>query len=444
MPPVLLGWAGKMKRQRKIFGAFRSYSLPPALAGLGILLALLWPAAVGRWSSPLNLSQTAGRTSGPVLQEEAISGHLFVVWTDYTTDAQGDILLRWRNGATGLWSAILNLSDSPRQDAGPALFADSQGRVHLAWTRRETSTGTDLLYRGWKEGGWSDSQILDHTSTYHPSPYGLIFLQDDAGRLCLFVTLGSGIRRTCLGEGGWEPLSPWVYVSGMRSLGNLVWGSDGLFHAAILGENPGDLGCDPWLDDVYYATTADGVNWTVGPNLSDQGSIAYDTALAFDTQGRLHLFWSDISPLCSYDSERSAIYERVLEQGVWGPRQEVSVPNEGQAVQDLALAQDMVGRLHLAWSEGLFDEGGAAEGLSIHYRRRDGSAWGAEELVYTPSLRSIRVDLVAGKDGSARAVWEEGEAWEEEVFFSERAVERWTVFLPFVVSSPSGIRLPER
>ncbi len=425
-------------------GVFRSRPLYPALAGLGILLFLLEPVVVGRWSAPLNLSQTAGRTSRPVLQEEVISGDLFVAWTDYTTDAQGDILLRRRIGATRVWSTTLNLSDSPRRDEGPALFADPLGRVHLAWTQRETSSGTSLLYRGWEGKGWSDLQVLDHTSTYYPSPYGLNFIQDASGHTCLFVTLGSGVRHTCLGEGGWEPLSPWVYVFGMRSLGALVLGPDGLFHAAIFGANPGNSGCDPWLDDVYYATTADGVNWTIGPNLSGQGSIAYDTALAFDAQGRLHLFWSDISPICSYDSERSAVYERVLEEGAWGPRQEVSIPNEGQAVQDLALVQDTAGRFHLAWSEGLFNEQGAAEGLTIHYRSWGGLAWGEEEMVYTSSFRSIRVDLVAGRDGSARAVWEEGETWQEEVFFSERAAERWTVFLPLVVSSPASPRLPER
>ncbi|MGB9723272.1 MAG: hypothetical protein ACP5OO_08205 [Chloroflexia bacterium] len=415
-----------------------------AWVGLGMLLLLFRLAVADRWSAPLNLSQTAGRTSWPVLQEATTSGDLFVAWTDYTADAQGDIWVRRRIGATGVWSTTSNLSDSPQRDEGPALFADVQGRVHLAWTRRETSGGTTLLYRDWEGGGWSAIQVLDRTSTYIPSPYSLSFIQDDAGRLCLFVTLGSGVSRTCLSAGGWEPLSPWVYVPGMRSLGALVWGPDGLLHAAILGENPGDYGCDPWLDDVYYATTADGVNWTVGPNLSAQGSIAYDTALAFDAQGRLHLFWSDISPLCSYDSERSAVYERVLEQGVWGPRREVSVPNEGQAVQDLALARDAAGRLHLAWSEGLFNAQGAAVGLTIHYRRWDGSVWGEEEGVYPSSLRSIRVDLVVGQDGSARAVWEEGEAWQEDVFFSERAVGRWNVFLPFVASSPAGIYLPKK
>lgn len=385
-----------------------------------------------RWSAPLNLSQTAGRTSWPVLQEEALSGDLFVAWTDYTADAQGDILLRRRIGATGVWSTTLNLSDSPRRDEGPALFADPQGRIHLAWTRRETSSGTDLLYRGWEGGVWSDIQVLDHTSTYHPSPYGLIFVQDDAGHLCLFVSLGSGVRRTCLGGEGWDPLSPWVYVTGMRGLGDLIRGPDGLFHAAILGENPGGFGCDPWLDDVYYATTADGVDWTIGPNLSAQGSIAYDTALAFDAQGRLHLFWSDISPLCSYDSDHSAVYERVLENGEWRPREEVTVSNNGQAVQDLALARDTAGWLHLAWSEGVFNDQGAAENLTIHYRRWNGWAWGEEEVVYTPTIRSIHVDLVIGRYGVARTVWEEGEVWQEEVFFSERERGSWAVFLPLL------------
>jgi hypothetical protein len=410
-----------------------------ALAVGWVLLAL--PAA-GRaqgtvqsspaWSAPLNLSLSAGRSSWPIVQEDPASGDLLVVWTDFSTDPYGEIMLRRRLGPNGDWTATLNLSARPGWDGGPMLFADPSGQVHLAWTRRDAASGSDLLYRLWDGVSWSEAQVLYHTDTFMPSAYGLIFVQDAAGRTCLFVSVGSGIARTCRGEQGWEPLPPWVYVPYIESFGAIILGPDGLFHAAALGPNEGgQSGCDPWLNDVYYVT-GDGTSWTVWENLSGQGSIAYDAALAFDPQGHLHLFWTDISPFCSYDSEKSALYERVRVGQAWGPRLEVTSPDdeEGQAVEDMSLAVDPAGQFHLAWSEGLFDAQGAAVDLSIRYRCLCGGNWGPEEGVLVPAKESINVDLAVGKEGLPAAVWEEGEP--KEIFFSERDLAHWKVFLPLL------------
>lgn len=381
------------------------------------------------WSPPRNLSETPGRSTFPLVVHTT-GGDLWAVWTDYSDDPGGEVWARHRRADGGSWEAPLNLSGSERRDEGPALLADPAGAVHLAWTRRSPGEGSDILYRRWDGVNWSAERLLDHTDTYHPAPYGLQFVRDAAGRLCLYASQGSGIAHICQEDGAWGAWTPWAYLPGVRRIGALVLGSDGLFHVPVFGPNEGGyFGCDPWLDDAYYTTT-DGDTWSTPVNLSGAGSIAYDAALAFDGEGRLHFFWSDNSPLCSYDSERSALYERVLEDGVWGPREEVSVPNEGQAVQDLSLAADGLGGLHLAWSEGLFTAGGAAVELAIRYRRWQAGRWFPEELVYGSPEDSLNVELDTGPRGQAVLVWEEGPATAEEVFFAERAARRY--FLPLV------------
>lgn len=382
------------------------------------------------WLPPANLSTSDGRSTFPTLVALKPSGGLLVVWVDYSDDPRGEVMSRHRPDGSD-WGDPSNLSQSERSDEGAALFADSQGQAHAAWTGRFSGYGSDLLYRRWEDGNWSAAVILDHTDTYIPGPYSLFFVEDVGGQLCLFVNLGSGVRRTCLHDGVWEPLSPWVYVPGMQGLAAIIAGNDGLFHAAALGENEdAPFGCDPWLNDAYYTTTPDGVTWAPLVNVTYTGTIAYDAGLAFDSEGALHFLWSDISPWCSPDSERSAVYEKVLVGGVWSERRDASIPRPNQAVEDMDLGENG-GMLYLAWSEGVFNEVGQAVDLHIYYRRWAAGGWGDGETVWDSSVDSINVSLALYRGFIPALVWEEGPPTAEEVYFAQRS-EMHQRFLPLL------------
>jgi hypothetical protein len=372
------------------------------------------------WLPPLNLSENAGRSTFPLVAAVEPSGDLVAVWTDYSDDPLGEVMARTRPASTGVWADPLDLSASPEADEGATLYAAAPGSAHAAWTRRDTQAGSDIVYRRWAAGGWSAPEILDHTATYLPSSYSLFFVEDVSGTLCLFVTLGSGIRHTCLRGGTWEPLSAWVYLPDVRRVGAIVAGPDGRFHVAVFGPNQdAPSGCDPWLDDAYYTTT-DGTSWEPLLNLTYTGTIAYDVGLAFDGDGALHFLWSDISPFCSLDSERSAVYERVLAGGTWGERRDVSTPRVDQAVEDLDLLAGPSGLLYLAWSEGTFNASGQAIDLTVRYRRWAAGNWEGEELVWDSAPDSLNVSLALYRRIVPVVVWEEGSPTAEEVFFSQR------------------------
>jgi hypothetical protein len=384
------------------------------------------------WTPGLDLSRTVGRSTFPGIARVADGEAMWVVWVDYSTDDPGEILGRGRPDSSSDWEATVNLSNNVWADEGAALHADQQGRLHLAWTRRTPGAGTQLLYRQWSSGEWEPTTVLNDNSVYIPSPYGLFFCQDVTGTLWLFINLGSGVRYTRLGPEGWEALSPWVYVYGMEGMGAIIGGDEGLFHVAALGQNEGNMGgpYDPFLDDAYYATT-DGTDWSPLVNLAMTGTVAFDLGLAWDRDGALHLLWSDIHPLGSVDSVKSAVYERVLSSGVWSERVELTQPNVDQAVQDLVIASDPAGQLHLVWSEGVFS-GSSAVDLSIRYLHWEG-LWGTEETVYTSTLPSLNVDMVLDLLGEPSVVWEEGPSSAEEVFFSARQlIFPYQVFLPTV------------
>lgn len=316
------------------------------------------------------------------------------------------------------------------------MHRDEDGLVHVAWTRRcnisDTNT-TDLVYRRWDGSTWLEEEVIDHNAeTYIPSPYGLFFVQDARGDLCLFVTIGSGVRHTCLRQGGWEDLTPWVYISGMQAMVDIVRGPDGYYHAAVLGENAYEDfgGCDEWMDDAYYTISSDGEIWTPLANLSHFGTIAYDVSLVFDPAGRLHVLWSDIHPSCSLDSKKSAIYGRVLEGEIWGERHEVTPYNENQAINDMDILVGPAGRFHLAWSEGLF-ENEVARDLAIRYCRWTDGSCGQEEIVSSSPESSRNVSLALHSGIVPVVVWQEGPAMAQEVFFGQRG-EILQVFLPLL------------
>jgi len=381
------------------------------------------------WTPGLDLSRTVGRSTFPGIARLADGAATWVIWVDYSTGA-GEVLGRSRTDSSSDWDATVNLSNDARNDEGSAVHADQQGRLHLAWTRRMPEEGTQLVYRQWSNGEWEPQTILDDNSVYVPSSYSLFFCQDVTGTLWLFVNLGSGVRYTRLRSEGWESLSPWVYIYGLQGMGAIIGGDDGLFHVAALGQNEGNMGgpYDPFLDDAYYATT-NGTDWSPLVNLAMTGTVAFDLGLAWDGDGDLHLLWSDIHPLGSVDSIKSAVYERVLSSGVWSERVELTQPNVDQAVQDLVVGADPDGWLHLAWSEGVFS-GSSAVDLSIRYLRWEG-LWGTEAMVYTSTLPSLNVDMALDQQGEPAVVWEEGLSSAEEVYFSARQL-LWPyqVFLP--------------
>lgn len=391
-------------------------------------------AAVGdRWEVPRNLSETAGRSIFPVLARVGPSGDLWAVWTEIEggTGDNDEIMGRFFSAATREWGDALNLSADPGREAGPALYADRQGRGHLAWTRWG-GPKTELVYRQWADGAWGPIQVLRNTDA-NPFPYNLLFAEDIGGTLWLFANLGSGVCHARLGAEGWGPWSNWVYLNGLKGLVDIAPGSDGLFHVALYGAND-CAPCGPtdgYLSDPYYATT-DGATWSPFLNIGGAGTVVYDVELEWDAAGALHMVWSDNHPLGSYDSAQSAVYERVLRDGVWSARAEVSVPNADQAVEDLALLADGAGPVHLAWSEGVLS-GTRALDLGIRYRHWTADGWGEEESVYASALDSINVGLAIDGRGEPAVVWEEGAADAEEVYFSRRqAAGPYRAYLPLV------------
>jgi hypothetical protein len=403
-------------------------SLIPAL--LVVILALtLLPGADAKvtlaaqlptWGFPINLSHTPGASRGPQVAVDG-AGNVHVVWSESVGGNLEVFHRRWQREPQ-VWTPPLSLSASPWPDWAPELWRAPDGKLHLAWCRGYTALGgathdaTEVLHRTWDGTAWSPAEVVyRNAETYVPGGYGLAFAQDAAGGLYLFLSIGFAFTYTVNHGAGWEPLAAWNQSMGVTQA---VTDGRGRLHLVGYGPNSSQTGYDQYFYDAYYIRY-DGTSWTTAFNVTSTDGIAHDQALAIDAAGNVHVVWVDTGSPYSSESQGSAVYERVLGSAGWGANTEVTTPNKDQAVEDVALVQDELGQLHLAWTEGVFAPNTwEAINLTVRYRQNPGAGWLPETVVNPEGGgHSLNVDLAVG-GGYAYAVWEEGPALGQEVFFS--------------------------
>jgi len=108
------------------------------------------------WSSPVNVSQTSGPSRYPAVAWDSLYSALFAVWQD-STSGRNQIYCSSYQG--NVWSAPVNVSNTPGQAIYPALEADRQGRLHLVYA--DNSSGNyDIYYQRYESGSWTDTVNL--------------------------------------------------------------------------------------------------------------------------------------------------------------------------------------------------------------------------------------------------------------------------------------------
>lgn len=365
--------------------------------------------ALDAWAPAQNLSDSPGWSRGVQLAQDPVSGFRHAVWVD---DGPGneEILTRRWDPVHQQWTLVENLSTFPWLDGGAVLSFNHAGHGYLVWTRRYATAfgapeeGTDLMVRQWQDGAWQPEIVLDHNPSFLPGAYGLV-LVEKSDRVVLFVVWNGGYRYGEYQDGAWSPLSAWDYSLGVNLVRVIADGQDRL-HAAALGPNSSWFGYDPYFYDAYYLFH-DGSSWTVPFNVSDTQGVAFDVDLAFDAQGGLHFVWVDPDSPYSSESLRSAVWERVLNRGTWTDNMAITPARPGQTILDADLLADPSDTLHLAWSEGGLVSGVATD-VDLYYQTGDGTAWAGEQKVFTSTLSSRNLSLLAEGNGICLA-WEEGD-----------------------------------
>jgi len=112
------------------------------------------------WSAPLDVSNTPGVSSEPALAIGA-GDSIHVVWIDTTSGAKRpDVFYSSSADGAKTWTSAFNLSDTPGVSSHPAIAADIEGGVHVAW--KDTTSGEtrpDIFYTQNKNAAWVKPDI---------------------------------------------------------------------------------------------------------------------------------------------------------------------------------------------------------------------------------------------------------------------------------------------
>lgn len=154
----------------------------------------------GEWTTPANLSQTAGDSSGPVLAEDAY-GVVHLVWYD-NNPGNWDILYVTKPPA-GIWTTASNLSETPGRSGQPTMVFDPRGILHVAWAD-DTPGDFDAYYTSKAIPAFSAShkQATARVLPGEEIAYVVTIRNDSTAALTVHVTDTVPLSTTLVGGSG--------------------------------------------------------------------------------------------------------------------------------------------------------------------------------------------------------------------------------------------------
>lgn len=393
------------------------------------------------WIAPIRITTRAHVLGGTQLLYDSQTGDVHVFWCDNLSGTTAIAYRRWI-AESQMWTPTQNLSSSPWSSLSPSACLEADGTMHLVWCQIYAASegapadGTDILYRRYERGYWSEAQVIHHDPFYLTGGYQLVLLKAQ-DRLYAFASHGLASSYMYQQDGMWTDMAPWDYRISVYT--GAVEGDT--IHLAGFGLNSSQWMYDRYFVDAYY-TRFDGQNFSEPVNISSVDGVAQDVALAIDGSGQVHLVWTDTGSPFSSESQGSALYERVWAGGEWGPNLPISTPNPNQAVRDVELVSDEAGGLHLAWSEGLLEQMRAIA-VNLHYAHNDGRGWGSEEVILPSetSRENLALDATASE---VYLTWMEGETPPEQALYfsttdpSVYDTPLYPVYLPWA-TRPEGL-----
>lgn len=188
------------------------------------------------WTRPINISnQSLGANACYSSMAIDSRDYVHVVWDMSTGSGNWDIFYSFYNDT--IWSTPYQLSNSPYDDAFPAVAIDKDDNLHATW--RQRTTNGPIFYCKYNGTMWSPPEVIAS------------ILNSQSGASCVVV----------------DSLNqPHV-----------------VFNNAIM---PNDS------SEIYYIYF-NGSSWTAPLNLSNSIRPSYQPGLAIDSLGHLYLVWTE-------------------------------------------------------------------------------------------------------------------------------------------------------
>jgi TolB protein len=292
-----------------------------------------WRSSDGAWSSPQNISNNSGYSTGPRMAVDS-SGVAHVVWTD-DTSGRNELYCVCRDPG-GTWSSPQSISGDTTAGYSTQLAVDKDNAVHVVWL----SSSEDFYYaRRDSNGTWSSPQLCASPSQYTDPRMAV----DGNGNVHVvwYEWAGDGdydvfyIQRSSTGiwsnpvelSGDLDGLWPDIAANEHGDV-HVVWIGDGVYHVWLEGDGTwsgphhvsGDFGASPsprvavddngtahvvwgyrpsgysWHWNIYYAQWNQDSGWISPQIISDDtthSSSSIQIELGVSESGSVHTVWVD-------------------------------------------------------------------------------------------------------------------------------------------------------
>ncbi|MFQ5592775.1 MAG: hypothetical protein ACE5HA_01365 [Anaerolineae bacterium] len=380
------------------------HAFPLSLIVTGTALGLGWMAVsttVFPAFSPLslsdihNLSISENPSSGAVIAVVADAIH--VVWVE-TIYGWPEIYHTYRID-TSHWStpARLEAGTQPNLSVGP------DDTVDLVWLDESTLGGgfnaSFIRYRRWNSAlhMWLDADNVAVGSLGTLESPAVAVGPDGESHVVWVDSIGGSSMLRYRRRSGSEWGSPQNIAFGREP--DIGVDSDGRLHlvwsnASILGQT----------DDIYYRWKDAQGSWSLTYVLSDRPSVdSVEPAMAIDQAGMLYLGWREIAGVAEMIAYRSG------RRSSWPSGSELVAPIMSR-VGAPAITVDEQGSAYLAFA--------GQSGLQYRVLEPTTQSWAAGELVAGDQPDATSPQLVAGEDGLVNIVWAApGVGGETDIFY---------------------------
>ena len=344
------------------------------------------------FSVPRNLSNSSGWSFGPRLLVDSHGG-INIVWVDPTPGNQDIFFSHSTDGGTS-FSIPQNLSNDAPNSGNPQMAADASGNVYVVWESDDITFG--VLFSHSTDGGATFAKPIN-LATITTGSYGPQIAVGADGSINVaweddfnFQSDISFSRSTDKGATFSTPKNlssnsgnSFAAQIAVDLSGNIdvVWVDDTPGNYAILYSRSVDQGANfssaknlsnnlgtsanPQIgvdanggtyviwqsnippatnNDVFFARSSDGVNFSAGVNLSNNSGNSLNPWIAVDGAGGINSGWTDSTP-----GRPNIFYARSTDSGATFSTQNLS--NDSGSSSDSQLAADKNGNLDVVWSD---------------------------------------------------------------------------------------------
>ena len=243
------------------------------------------------WSEPTNtgllevwVTHDPSITLIPAMVIDA-SANIHMVWQDFPLTGNHEIFYsRWNSTD---WSTPVNISNTAGRSTFPAISVDTSGKLHVIWA--DLSPGqSELLYNQWDGEHWSkpvtistnfgeqDSSVSAIAVDASGNPH-VVWTDNNQGQFEIFYSRWNGT--------GWSNAVNISNNAGESHIPAIAVDASGHPHVIWNDDTHGNY-------DIFYSRW-DGINWSNAVNISNTDGRSRFPKIASNASGNLHVVWDD-------------------------------------------------------------------------------------------------------------------------------------------------------